>query len=795
MPLRAVPFLPARSLRGSTRVIQLGGLCGLCGMLAMSGCKSPEPMNTPPTGARFVVQGGDSKASVAAMMRAAIDMQHNGEPLAEVMGRDVAGYDRNALQPDVYTDPATGKGKPDLVGYSSAVESYEYSKLMMNYLSFESGAGLSLMYGPLLNPTTQTGTAALNMLRDRVQALAMASRAGVDSQGPWVIVPAPMNNPLNTLGFPGLWPQFAELSRFDTAIEPSGNVQRGCSLSGGYGASAGSKVTVGDYECGYNSLHIARDRAELQLATEALGLAAWKQALWVINYFQLVHDVTGAAFSHVAAADLAMVGKVGNSVQADNQDGSAKGAAGTYLGASDLEGFQALLMTEQIDNKAELILRKLVSDGTSLVGFANPAAALAYDYQSPLRFVPSRFSVTEVAGQGGAHPQPTGYVAAAQESSLAGLSSLLGAYAEAYALTDTSNSSVGGSSTVLPAFDGDPFAKDNGMADGESTLHDRSLAVLKVTLMNVDRLHFDSASASLSDTATIGAGGSVTRSRRSTTTDAAHVISALRTCYRALTAQLTLYSDATPDTLVTTTALDGTSLRGVPGGVALATRIQQLIKAQADVLAMRLVDANGVATNSYDFASGQSDSQPLRIESQAAAIVGLLDAYLATGQATYRDRAIAAYDVLDSRFYLPALATYRTSDGMDDSFSWTPDRFSAVQSALSRMYVLVAARPGGEALRTAIESRLARLNKLILNGWDDANDNGQVDYPGECLKPPTGLASGLMLAERALTGELGIDQGSLTSDRDRDCVLEVDDAKRAAVLGSSITLAKTSPSK
>ena len=764
-------------------------------VVAAPGCKSPEPMANPPAAARFAVRSGDTKGQVAAMMRAAIDMQHNGEPLAEVMGRDLAGYDRNALRPDVYTDPATQAAKTDLVGYSSAVESYEYSKLMMNFLSFESGAGLSLMYGPLLNPAAQSGTAAITLLRDRVQALALASRAGVDSQGPWVIVPAPTNNPLNLLGFPGLWPQFAELASFDTAIEPSGNVQRGCSLAGGYGASAGTKIPVGDYECGYNSLHIARDRAELQLHTEALGLAAWKQALWVINYLQLVHDSSGGQWSHVAAADVDKVGKVGNSVQADNDDGKDKGTPGTYIGASDLEGFQALLMTEQIDNKAELLLRKLVSDGSSLVGFANTAAALAYDYQSPVRFLPGKFSVSEQAGQAGADPQPTTYAPLAQESSLAGLSSVLSAYAEAFALTDSKNASVGGSLTVQPVFDGDPFAKDNGLADGEATLHDRSLAVLKLALVNLDRLHFDSQSGSLSDTVTVSAAGAATRSRRVSTTDAARAISALRTAYRALTAQLTLYSDATPDTLVTTTALDGTSLRGVPGGVALATRIQQIIKAQADVLSMRLVDASGLATNAYDFAQGQADSQPTRVESQAAAVVGLLEAYLATGQSVYRDRAVTAYDVLESRFHLPALATYRTTLGADDVFTWTPERFAAVQTALSRMYALVAARPGGDSLRAPIESRLARLNKLILNGWDDANDNGQVDYPGECLKPPAGLASGLMLAERALTGELGIDQGALTSDRDRDCVLEIDDAKRAAVLGASITLVPSAASK
>ena len=52
------------------------------------------------------------------------------------------------------------------------------------------------------------------------------------------------------------------------------------------------------------------------------------------------------------------------------------------------------------------------------------------------------------------------------------------------------------------------------MADGEATLHDRSLAILKVALVNLDRLHFDAAAGSLCDTATVAAAGTVSRTRR-----------------------------------------------------------------------------------------------------------------------------------------------------------------------------------------------------------------------------------------------------------------------------------------
>jgi hypothetical protein len=77
---------------------------------------------------------------------AAAEMQISGEPLATAMGRDLAGYSRDALPADVYFEP-DGFFWIDLAGFSTGVESYEYSKQPMNGLAFEFGAGTSLVFG------------------------------------------------------------------------------------------------------------------------------------------------------------------------------------------------------------------------------------------------------------------------------------------------------------------------------------------------------------------------------------------------------------------------------------------------------------------------------------------------------------------------------------------------------------------------------------------------------------------------------------------------------------------------
>src|SRR6185503_13102812 len=97
----------------------------------------------------------------------------SGEPFAEAMGRDLGGYSRNyacqesVCSSDGYVDPTleSDGGAPiervDVAGFASGIESYEYSKQPMNNVAFESGAGTSLVFGPVLNPTGATGTNAL----------------------------------------------------------------------------------------------------------------------------------------------------------------------------------------------------------------------------------------------------------------------------------------------------------------------------------------------------------------------------------------------------------------------------------------------------------------------------------------------------------------------------------------------------------------------------------------------------------------------------------------------------------
>jgi hypothetical protein len=754
---------------------------------------------------------------VANHMRAAVEMQLSGEPFAVLLGYTLAGFNRTDTLTDQYNPCAIDGGscwQTDPLGYALAVETYEYSKQPMNELSFESGAGLSLLYGPLINPTGQTVTTNPNAWTARFQQFAAESLAGGPVGTNIIVSPAPQLNPLNYYGFPGLWPQFAEFSSFDPSIQPVPGQVPTC-LMGGDGnatASLGSfgygggvppgGLLVSDYECDYNSLNLPdRDNQVTKTLTpEALGYALWKQGIWTTNYWGALQDTAGNAITSVAPADITQVGQPNNKVVGQYPDPNdptgltmLTGAPGVYLGDIPVEGWQGLTMQEEAQNKAVFILNSLLTaDGATLTGAPSTLAADNYSYDSPLLWFPAEVSVVDTPTteytiqQDLFFPKPTSFAITDGSSHLEGLSGLVGGFGEAFAWTDANNPNVGGSSPFLATYDGDPFAADDGLPDGQATMHDWSLGIMKIALVDIDRLHFDPTNQVLVDTVTVS-NGSVRRGTTVTTAELAESIIALRNAFRGLNGTLQLYSNDTPDTHGVPAALDTAQLTGASYTGTLENRITSLIEAQANFLSTKLISSSGAVANSYDLSAGAPDPSATTLESEAGAIRALLDAYLATSNYAYRDLATLVYADLQNRFWMSTPRVFRTTAGVDDLMQYTPLRFGLLTGALRQYYKLVASGPTEQQTTGAqLLAELVRSYKLVVNGWDDRNQDNVIQYPEECL------ASGMEMAERMLTGELGHPQDH--GDRDSDCVKELSIRGLPAALAGELDLHVPSPS-
>jgi hypothetical protein len=753
-----------------------------------------------PTGLEAAIT--DKRFYVADHMIASIEMQISGEPFAEILGRDIGGYDRFSADTNVYLNPETGQPETDTLGWALAIESYEYSKQAMNNTSFEAGAGLSLQFGPSVNPALVEGEPAFQLLFDRIQYFGLASRATgnpvcVGCGKDFVTSPPDQTYANNFYGWPALWPVFAEFRSFDPTIPAAAGATEGCNLAGAIDEPIPPELLppdVADYECDYNSLNLLDREAQVDKVIEpsAMGYAAWKQLLWAINYWAAMHDVGGNAIEVVEEGDLAEVGIPGNQVigqfpsPIDPSD-YIFGKDGTYLGGVSLEGFQGLVMLEEVHNKAQFLIGSLTTtDGTAFDGFSGVAEALDYDYETKLRWWPASVGVTEKVTAGSPaedrklFPKPETFTIDASKSRLEDLSGVLGGFATYYAVTDYGNPELGGTQMFRATFDGDPWAGDDQFANGDETPHDLALGVIKVALVNLYRLHFDEANQVLVNESQPSDAG-VTKGTKVDTFRAGNLILALRQTLRALNSSLSLYGNDTPDQLGAPTPLDTTKLQGAPFGGTLEAHIVDLVKAEADFIAEKILDQNGLAANGYDLAAGTPDASPTTLEAQSAAVRALLEAYLVTSDDKYRQSAILAYAALEKEFWMSDVRAYRSVTGESSTMEYTPANFGALEGALRQYFKLVASAPGKEEEAAAVLARVERSMKLVMNGWNDANKDGKVD-DGECL------GGRLQMAERALTGELSVPADG--GDRDKDCVPDIATAGLPAALAGKVVFTR-----
>jgi len=278
------------------------------------------------------------------------------------------------------------------------------------------------------------------------------------------------------------------------------------------------------------------------------------------------------------------------------------------------------------------------------------------------------------------------------------------------------------------------------------------------------------------------ADGGIVRGSLVTTVELCESILALRNTYRSLNASLQLYSNDTPDIIGAPGALDAASLTGAAYDGGLSAHIVDLIRMEGNFLVRDLVTADGGVVNSFDLSTQVPDSSPTDLASEAAAIRALLEVYLVTSEEPFRDLSEAIYQDMSNRFWMADILAYRTTAGVDSPMQYTPQRFGLLHGALRQYYKLVASQASQGTEGALVLQRIKRTFKLVVNGWNDLNQDDRIQYPGECMD------TGLEMGERALTGELGNpgDDG----DREKDCIREISYVHLPAALGSELDLSR-----
>src|ERR1700722_2877574 len=176
----------------------------------------------------------------------------------------------------------------------------------MNNIAFEAGAGTSLAFGPVLNPTGVIGADALQGLRAWVQRIAVEANTTARDVSAEV-------TPTNPLGWPGFWPTLQPIPQWDPSIQPS-NASTGCTISADDDPGASGALLCDDCECDYTTLNLPHRAAQvsMMIGPGSSGWAGWKEALWTLNYLQVMHDSTETAARTAPPEQLALAGPAGH---------------------------------------------------------------------------------------------------------------------------------------------------------------------------------------------------------------------------------------------------------------------------------------------------------------------------------------------------------------------------------------------------------------------------------------------------------------------------------------------------
>ncbi len=324
-----------------------------------------------------------------------------------------------------------------------------------------------------------------------------------------------------------------------------------------------------------------------------------------------------------------------------------KGPNGEQWFGNDKEygnGFRGAALTAQCITKMFTLKSALVYDPkTGKFGGIDPAT---YDPMQGLRYHPHAIRAN-LAMKPGMPPMPTKWEVVDRSSHLADQASLLWGASEFYFYSDP---------TVKDSFDG--VFGDQGDHKTKGAMfpavpHKLSKGLSVVAFKNMMALHFDKANGTFHGVAEPG--------KKSGTI-------------------------ATADAGVALAALANAQKRLHDGPPPLLAGIKMAIAAQGSFLRDKLQGADGGFHASYVIGKGPSGGKK-QLLSQGLGIRGLLAAYSATGDASFKSAAEKGYAYMNNTLWHHGAGTYRSEVGAKVS-SYTPRSVGATLGALRELALL-----------------------------------------------------------------------------------------------------------
>lgn len=383
----------------------------------------------------------------------------------------------------------------------------------------------------------------------------------------------------------------------------------------------------------FSTLRWDRSKMDKTLNLAAMGQSLMKQYLWAQDMLGAFHD----SLDNTIDADGSVSPDSVGSIHFDPSNN-------IFYGGNKLDGFVGQVLTAEGANKSMFLINSLAYDG-NVLGSVDP---MTYDPANGIKYFPHKIAVTEGQVSENMPPKAISFVVTDASSNLWDQLSYLWGTINFQNMSDPNNSSDASHLAYKSVFDGDPFPAPMSVT-GMPGIFDLFMGTSKVITMNISAMHFNSTEGTLVDEANLS-GGNVVQGNVITTFNAGYSLVVLKQVAEEF------------------------------NGNMLGTIANDIVSAQANFIVNNLFDGSGKFYNSYTIGTG-ADNLPTTVETQSAAIRGLLAAYQLTNNANYLTVAQSGYDYLINHFYVPQANAFRTTDGSDQAI-YTPLKFAALSGAL-----------------------------------------------------------------------------------------------------------------
>ncbi len=422
----------------------------------------------------------------------------------------------------------------------------------------------------------------------------------------------------------------------------------------------------------FSSLRWNRNLMDKTLNPAAMGQSLMKQYLWAQDMLGAFHD----SLDNTIDADGSVSPDSVGSIHFDPTNN-------VFYGGNNLDGFVGQVLTAEGANKTMFLINSLAYDGNTL-GSVDP---MTYDPANGIKYFPHKIAVTEGIVSPTMPPKALTFNVTDATSNLWDQISFLWGTINFQNMSDPNNVSDPKHLAYKAVFDGDPFPAPMSVT-GMPGVFDLFMGTSKVITLNISAMHFNSTEGTLVDEANLSS-GNVVKGNKITTFNAGYALVVLKQVAQEF------------------------------NGNMLGTIADNIVTAQADFIVNSLYDGNGRFFNSYTIGVG-ADNSATTVETQSAAIRGLLAAYQLTNNQNYFNAAQNGYNYLINNFYVPQFKAFRTTEG-NDLAVYTPLNFAALSGALREANLVL-----GETESPTIYTRFFKLvgNKMQLSEEGNSGETG-----------------------------------------------------------------------